>query len=272
MKRFLTLAAAIFALSISAMAQDTVSKTFDLGSFKGVKAGFLHQIHVTEGKSDKIEVTCPEKIEEYLDYQISDGILKLDLDIPNHKRVFKTGNERIVVKIQMKDIEKISLSGMSELIPEGEFRADEADIDISGASKISKPLNLRADKLSCDVSGASECNLKADVNTADIEVSGASKCIFTGEAENIEIDCSGASSAKLEGKTRSIDIDCSGASKVDAEKMISSNAVVSASGASGVRVHGDNRLELQASGASNIKYFGEAKDLRMTNKAITRGE
>ncbi len=290
MKRILTLATAVFALSISALAQETVNKTYDFGDFNGIKAGYVHKIYITEGKSDKIEVTCPEKYVEYLDYSVSNGILNLNINLPNYKRKWKY-DEDIIVKVQMERIESISLSGAAELIPDGSFRADEAEIDLSGSSKILRTLNLRAKSLDFDLSGASEGSMtgtfnkaegdvsgaadftmNADANTLEVKVSGASKYTYTGNAESIEIGCSGASSANLKGETDEIEIKCSGASKVNAKDMIADNAKASASGASTIHVYGNNRLELSSSGASSIKYYGDAKDVRMTNQSITRGK
>ncbi len=59
-------------MAVSMNAQDTVKKIFDFGNFKGLKAGFIHHVYITEGKSDKIEVTCPERYAEYLNYSISE--------------------------------------------------------------------------------------------------------------------------------------------------------------------------------------------------------
>ncbi len=39
-----------------------------------------------------------------------------------------------------------------------------------------------------------------------------------------------------------------------------------------ILVFGNKSLELNSNGGSAIKYYGEAKDLRITNKSITRGD
>ncbi len=288
MKRILSLAAAIFALSISAFAQETVTKTYDFGEFNGVKAGYVHQIYLTKGKSNKIEVTCPKRLVGYQDYKISGGVLYLNMDVPNRIRI--KNDEEIIVKIQMEDIRSISLSGASKLIPEGKFNGKNVVFKISGASGIEGTLNLAADNLSCSLSGASEAaiegkflnvtgklsgasklNMDADLNLFDLEASGASSCAFSGETEKVKVDCSGASEIELSGSAKEVSIECSGASEVDAEHMKAVNAYASASGASNIKVNGDNTLELHTSGGSSIKYYGEAKDLRISNKSITRG-
>ncbi len=290
MKRILTFAIALFTLTVSGLAQNTVTKTFDFGDFNGIKAGYIHHIYVTEGRSDKIEVTCPEKYAKNLDYSISNGVLNLGYNQPHGIKNRNTKNDEIVVKIQMERMEYISLSGAAELTAEGNFKADEAKIVLSGASKVNGTLNLKANKLDYDMSGAAVCSMEgafreaggelsgaagfyllADVSTLDIEASGAAKCNYKGKTDSIDIECSGAANIKLQGSTNDIEIECSGAAKVDAEAMTAKNAKASASGASSIRVYADNRLDLQASAASSIKYFGEAKDLHMANQSISRG-
>ncbi len=291
MKRFLTLFAAVFAMAVSMNAQDTVKKTFDFGDFEGINANFVHHIYITEGKSDKIEVTCPEKYVEYLNYNVTDGVLNFDIDLSKTKRIFNNRDEEIVVKIQMQKIKSISLSGAAELTAEGDFRTDETEIDLSGASKINGTLNLRGTTLEYDLSGTSKCSItgtfteakgnisgaseftfNADVKTLEVEASGTAKCSYTGEADNIDIESSGAANVQLMGKTNYISIECSGAAKADAEQMIAENAKASASGASKIKVYGNEKLELSASAAASIDYYGEAKDVRMTNKSINRGK
>jgi hypothetical protein len=90
-----------------------------------------------------------------------------------------------------------------------------------------------------------------------LDVSGASKVSLAG-AKNSElgIDMSGASKLKLEGETSELNIEVSGASSIDAESLQSKTATVDASGASKVAVFVTQRLNSEASGASNIQYSG----------------
>ncbi len=288
MKKILLSAIAVFALAAGAFAQDTVTKTYNFGEFNGVKAGYVHEIHLTKGNSDKIEVTCPERLVKYQDYKVLGGTLYLNMEVPNRFRLKE--DEKIVVNIQMEDIRLISLSGASGLTPKGRFSGKNVELKMSGASSMKGTLFLDADYLTYgfsgasegaisgtfsevkgELSGASELDIEADVKTYDMEASGASSCNFTGKAESVRIECSGASEIDLEGSTTDISIECSGASEVDAEHMTAVNAYATASGASSVRVYGDNTLELHTSGSSSIKYYGAAKDLRISNKSISRG-
>ncbi len=252
MKRFFALAAAIFAISAGAFAQETVQKTFDFGDFDGIRASFTHHVYVTEGTSDKIEVTCPKKLADYLDYKVVNGVLNLDVNLPNWKRRPLSGNSEIIVSVQMKEINSISLSGCTELDARGNFTGKDLKIKVSGASQICDALNINAKTLDLGISGSSECTIK-------------------GSFKKIEGQVSGASELELKGATDELSIECSGASEVDAEEMVAGNVDASASGASEVKVYGNNRLTLKSSGASSIRYYGPAKDLRISDSSISRG-
>ncbi len=297
MKRIITSIAAILVLTISAFAQESVTKTFQFSNFESVSAESIHVVYLTEGNSDEIEVTYPEEYEKYLDYSVANGTLYLKLKhIDKARRIFKnlSRKDEIIVKVQMKEIRNISLSGAAKLVPEGNFTASGDGIfkfTLSGASSTEKEaLNISGDKILIEASGASNGSVKGKFNEAigevsgassfylefdtkelDIEASGASNYNLNGKAESIDIECSGASSVEIKGVTKEIDIQCSGASKVDAEEMIAENARATASGASHISVYGDNDLNLQTSGASTIKYYGKAKSLQIFNKSISRG-
>jgi hypothetical protein len=90
-----------------------------------------------------------------------------------------------------------------------------------------------------------------------IELSGASRLdgdITCGEAQ---FDVSGASRLELRGRAGTMKIDSSGASNLDLERFDAEGATVSASGASHVNVSVHGNLEVDASGASSVRYAGE---------------
>ncbi len=292
MKRVLTLIAAVLALTISAVAQDTVTKTFTFGEFTGIAAGYTHEIYVTEGNSNKIEVTCPKEYVKYLNYYVTNGILHLDIDLPN-KRKFRNRHghdSNIIVRAQMTKIESITLSGAAALIPSGRFKANNLNLTLSGAGEIKEDLLISANSLIYNLSGASEGSVKGDFSKAnghmsgasefylegyagtfDLLASGAANLSYKGKTETIKLQCSGSSEVDLEGVTKDIDIKCSGAAEVDAEEMIAENAWADASGASQIKVFGNGYVELRSTIAASIKYYGEARNLNIRNESISRG-
>lgn len=96
----------------------------------------------------------------------------------------------------------------------------------------------------------------------NIETSGAANVIVNSiKNSGLNIDSSGASKILVTGETTKLVVDVSGATKIDAEGLVSENAVIDTSGASHVSVNVLNSLRTDASGASKITYSGSPREL-----------
>lgn len=123
----------------------------------------------------------------------------------------------------------------------------------SGASKIISDNRLSSgEEMDISVSGASEARIDLNVPSIEAELSGASDMVLTGETKDLSIDCSGASNAKcFDLLTENADIDLSGASGADVFASVSLRG--EASGASHIRYKGNATVQSNTSGAGSIK-------------------
>lgn len=299
MRKTITIAAAMLLIALGAAAGNVekedirvAKKTIDVGKFTGITAGYCHEIQLTNGRPGKVEVSCHEDFLKCLDYKVVDGILHLDVvDVRAYERIHKQRGP-IRVKVQMEEIRSLDLSGASKLYPTGSFIAEKnLRIKISGASEIEKELVLdKGENLRLQMSGASGAELSGVFKNAEVELSGASgldldltadfltigasgasELEWEGKADKVQVECSGASELDLKGSAELVDIECSGASEVDAEELLAKVANAEASGASKIKVYGIEKLGLRASAMSSIKYYGPAKDMRISDKNISRG-
>lgn len=103
----------------------------------------------------------------------------------------------------------------------------------------------------------SESKLSAD-GTMDIDLSGASEANLDIKAPNVSVEASGACSITLKGETKNLSIDGSGSTDVKAFELLSENADVEISGAGEVNIYASVKLDANASGASSIRYKGNA--------------
>jgi hypothetical protein len=110
-------------------------------------------------------------------------------------------------------------------------------LDLSGASRGTTSGFKSSRDLNVDSSGASRLSGDIECGDARFDVSGASRVNLTGSAEDLVIDASGASTVDLSG-------------------FPVAEANVEASGASDVTVNASDRLDVNASGASNVRYLG----------------
>ncbi|WP_192821606.1 GIN domain-containing protein [Rufibacter sp. LB8] len=118
------------------------------------------------------------------------------------------------------------------------------------------------DLTSLNVSGA----VKAEVfgfapDNFSLNQSGASEVAMGISTSHLELDLSGASKVTLKGHTDHLDAQASGASDIVADKLTASRAEVDLSGASEGVVNVQEHLRAQASGASNLQYTGDVKQV-----------
>lgn len=113
------------------------------------------------------------------------------------------------------------------------------EIQVSGASRLIGENTFAGDQFSADLSGASHAELKLDYPKVNAELTGASSVNFSG-------------------KTKEVDFSGSGASHFRCFDLLSETARVDLSGASDAQVFASVRLDAEASGASGVKYRGEA--------------
>lgn len=109
-----------------------------------------------------------------------------------------------------------------------------------------------------DLSGACDINTKGILNSDkfDLDISGSSDVSMYLVTNNLNIDVSGSSDINLKGKAGSVRIDASGASTVKAFDFIAKEFIISTSGASDMEVFALDKLDVDISGASTVRYKG----------------
>lgn len=111
------------------------------------------------------------------------------------------------------------------------------------------------------VSGASRLygeNKLTSSETLDIDLSGASEIKLDIKSPRVNSEISGASSAVLTGETKDLNANGSGASNYKCFDLMTENTTVDISGACSADVYASVKLDVQASGASEVKYRGAA--------------
>jgi Putative auto-transporter adhesin, head GIN domain len=112
-----------------------------------------------------------------------------------------------------------------------------------------------------DFSGAVNSTIEGfdNLRVLDIKLSGASKSTAAVSSERVEIDLSGASQLNLRGSGLRLGGTLSGASRLDAFDYGVEDADLDLSGASTGRVLVSKSLIVRASGASDVRYRGNAE-------------
>jgi hypothetical protein len=111
------------------------------------------------------------------------------------------------------------------------------------------------------VSGASEIRGESRLQSTeamDIDLSGASELKVDIKAPRVNAEASGASTVVLAGETRDLNVQGSGASNFKCFDLLAENTTVDISGACSADVYSSVKLDVEASGASGVKYRGTA--------------
>jgi len=219
-------------LPLSVFAQ--TKQTRRTGNFDGISASGAVNVFLRQGNETSVVVEANDEVLKYLKTEVQNGVLKIyrDKDF-NWKDLMGNNNSgKINVYITCAQLKAITVSGASDVRGESAFTADEFKLQSSGASDIT--LSLRVKSLDVSCSGASDVKLSGQADRQKVSVSGGSDYqAYSLQSRSVNIQASGASEAYV---------------SVDGE------VTANASGASDIRYKGNARVvSNRASGASSVK-------------------
>lgn len=111
-----------------------------------------------------------------------------------------------------------------------------------------------------EASGACDVFVAGSISTAELAIQMSGACDFSGNVKTdvLKLNLSGASDAKISGTAGTAVIESSGASDVKAYDLVTNICKVKVSGASDVNITVNTELTASATGASDIRYKGNA--------------
>ena len=223
----------------------TASKAFSLPDFDYLHAAYNYQVELIPSPKDSLYVETDSILMPYLRIQCENGKLILDLDAR-----IRTDNAGIKAKLFCQDLKSIRCSGAASATSHDTLCSKELDIRISGASFVRIP--LKTGKLQVKCSGASQFGGHCDANQAVIQLSGASFANPGGHIRQGSMKLSGASSFKSrEMAFDRLEVKTSGAS--NANMTVIRHLKAEASGASDIRYYGNPETSVSSSGAGSVK-------------------
>lgn len=196
-------------------------------------------------------VTIEKQVDPFDEVEVH-GAIDVYATSGDHKAVRIEGDENLLRYIIVEDhhgeIEIRTKSGVN-LRPTQKIKVyvsapQYAKLEVTGACNIIGENQIRGkDRLEVRVTGAG--NIKMDVDAPDLkaEISGAGKMALTG-------------------RTRDFDAQISGAGKVSCYELLAERTKVEISGAGSAEVYASVSLDAQVSGAGNVRYRGEAQDIK----------
>lgn len=222
MKHVITLFVSLLMLTGTILAQKTI-RDANVQSRNGLKN--FHAVQVSSGidlyltQSTEEAVAVSASAEEYRDKiitEVVDGVLKIYYEKSNNWGW--SGNKKLKAYVSVKQLDKLSASGGSDVSFETVIRSNKLSISISGGS---------------DLKGEIAC-------------------------DDLSFTASGGSDADLSGKASKARISASGGSDVDGFGLITDVCNVISSGGSDVNITVNKEMDANASGGSDIHYKGNA--------------
>lgn len=204
-----------------------------VSGFHGIHVSNAIDLVIKQGNEEAVVVSAiDEKYRNRIKTEVKNGILRIWFDNDGVKWNWNMGDKKLRAYVSVKNIDIIQASGACDVKIDGNLNGTDLKLSLSGASSFKGNINYV--RMIADQSGASDVNISGKVTELNISVSGASD--FKGFeliTETCMANASGASDIKIT-VNKDLKVQASGASDVDYK----GNAVVSkfsASGASSVR-------------------------------------
>lgn len=191
-------------------------------------------IFLSKGDIQKIEVEAEDNIMPLVIVEINKGVLTARTE--GNMRTKKGVN----IHITYKELDAITTSGSTSVKVESTLDSKKVSLVSSGSSDLT--INaIKARSLDVKSSGSSNININK-INS-----------------KKTTLDLSGASDIKIVGKTKSLKASTNGSSDLTAKNLDAKAAELNSSGSSNIKVKVGEEIKVQASGASNIEYYGSPR-------------
>lgn len=251
-----------------------------IAGFSRVDVGGPVTLEWQPNKEPSLEVTLEDNLLPLLATEIEGDTLKI------YFKESVNATKDILVKASSPSLDGFQGGGATQATLK-EVQSDQFNLGLSGASRCTisgkaKALtiecagasDLKADGLdtvsaTVEISGASTAEVRAK-QLRSVELAGAAKAtIARVDTDAIKIELSGASRCTLTGRADKLTADVAGASNLDATALKVKTAQVDVAGASSVELEASERIAGTATGASRIRYKGDAVNQVQTSSGAS---
>jgi len=187
------------------------------GSFTSIKVYDDIDLFLSQGSEEAVAVSADDKKHrDAIKTEVVDGVLKVYY---GERIMINWKNRRLRAYVSFKNVEKITVSGASDVMVSGVITVPSLYLNLSGSS-----------------------DFKGAVQVTDLKM-----------------DLSGASDITIKGIATKVEIESSGASDVKGAELVTDYCKANASGASDITITVNKEISARASGSSDILYKGNAE-------------
>lgn len=195
-----------------AQAQQTApaGRSYSPGAFTSLEIDGTARIRLSQGDRDRVFVAGDDAVQNGVDIDRSGDSLRIRAG--GGWKFWR--DDMLTIDVQMRQPNRVALSGAGELQAAGPIRGDQLVVRISGAGRVRFD-DLAVRQVRLDISGAGDAQLAGRVDQLDINVSGKGKVLAEPlRAVRARVSISGVGSAEL-WVVDELHADISGAGKVD---------------------------------------------------------
>lgn len=192
-------------------------------------------VYISESSDRPVTVSGDENLIDSIETYVKEDVLYIHFK-KGYNYTSKKGL-KVIIPNNGK-INRINLSGSSDVFIEGCLVADNMSITAKGSSDIKG--NIKAGNIDMNCSGSSDFKGHVEAIKCNVKCTGSSDCIISGSADVCDISMTGSSDFKGYGFT---------AKKCNC----------SASGSSDIQITCTDELSVRAGGSSDVYYRGNAK-------------
>lgn len=261
---FAILFATLIIFNVSAQNNKIVKRNINVSDFSAISASSGWDIIIRQGNRPSVSIEISENLLDRAVIEVKNDKLHLYNKNNNRnlswKNIREMNNATQKAYVTVTDLSGISASGGVDIYFETPIKTNDFELEMSGGSDL-EDLTLSCNNFSCDFSGGCDAEIRfSSAQNVKAEVSGGSDVYFSGiNAQKCEISAGGGCDIDLKGKTKEFTVDASGGCDVSASNFIASNCVASFSGAADGEIHVTNRLNVSASGGSDVICLGNPK-------------
>jgi len=195
------------------------SKEKSLGSFSKIEVSGSFKVNIYPSDEHRIVVETDDNLQKFIRIEEDNDRLKVGIKNNVNIRPSKT----VVLRVYMKEVNRVELAGSCELKSEGTLRhGDRMDITMAGSSK------------------------------ADLEV----------DAPDFNVSMAGSGKMKASGKTRSLKVKIAGSGSFSGSELLSESTEISISGSGDARVFSSVDLKVNIAGTGNVLYYGNPTNVK----------
>jgi hypothetical protein len=180
-----------------------------------LSVNFACVLYIEQAAKETLRVEADDNILPAINTTMSGKRLLISFD----EKVAPRPESAITIYLSVKDLEKIELSGASQIYSEGVLKFQDINLDVQGSSLLS---------------------LDIETKRLEAEIRGKAKFLLRGHAINQFVHINGAG-------------------KYQADELISKNAQVKISGSGKAAIFANNALDAKVNGTGRLRYSGQPR-------------